>query len=61
MIKTGTRVYIRPEYQDSGDDQYIWVAVDDESKGRVTISALNSQMHIIPTHVVRVEWLSLEA
>jgi hypothetical protein len=57
MIQAGTQVHIRPEYQDSGDDQFFWVAVDNESKGRVTIAALNSPMSITPTHVVRVEWL----
>lgn len=57
MIQAGTQVQILLEFQDSGDDQYLWVAVDNESKGRVTIAPINSTLPIPPTYVVRVEWL----
>lgn len=38
MIRKGDRVRIRPEWQDAGDDSFEWYAVDDEDKGRVSIS-----------------------
>lgn len=56
-FKCGDIVEILPEFQDLGDDEYVWVVVDDESKGRVSISAENSQLKIKPVHVVRAEWI----
>ncbi len=41
MIKRGDIVQIKPEWQDEGDDTYTWMAVDDEEKGRVSISPIN--------------------
>ena len=46
-------------YQDAGDDEYQWVAVDDEEKGRVFISTINSGMRIRPIHVVQSAWIRL--
>ncbi len=37
-IRKGQRVFIRSEWRDEGDDEFIWEAIDDEEKGRVTIS-----------------------
>lgn len=53
----GDTVYLRPTYQDDGDDMIRWVAIDDESKGRVTIQA-QLGLPINPTQVVNVEWLN---
>lgn len=53
----GDPVEILPEFQDEGDDEFLWVVVDDEEKGRVTISALNSALNIKPQHVVQIEWI----
>jgi hypothetical protein len=57
MIRKGDKVQIKPEWQDAGDDRFEWVAVDDESKGRVTIKALGTGLVIAPTYVFNVEWL----
>lgn len=48
MIKKGDRVDILPEWQDPGDDNFIWVAMDDEVNGTVTISPINSKLTIKP-------------
>lgn len=52
-IKKGDRVRIKPEYQDDGDDKYTWHAVDDEDKGRVTVSPKDHPMSIKPTYVLQ--------
>jgi hypothetical protein len=57
VIKKGDRVFIRPEWQDDGDQHHTIVAADDEEKGRVTIEFVTSKLFINPTQVVRVEWL----
>jgi hypothetical protein len=53
----GDIVKIRPEFQDEGDDQYTWVVLNDEEKGRVDISAIDSLLKITPIHIVQVDWL----
>lgn len=53
----GQVVKIRPEFQDEGDDEYTWVVLNDEEKGRVDISAIDSVLKIKPIHTVQVEWL----
>lgn len=53
----GQVVKIRPEFQDDGDDEYTWVVLKDEEKGRVDISAIDSLLRIKPIHTVQVEWL----
>ena len=53
----GQVIKIRPEFQDEGDDEYTWVVLNDEEKGRVDISAIDSVMKIKPIHTVQVEWL----
>lgn len=52
MIRAGDIVTIRPEWQDEGDDQYIWQAMDDAEKGRVTISPINHPNAIKPRYLV---------
>ena len=56
-IKAGDRIEILPAFQDAGDAELTWIALDDESKGRVTITPTNTGLSIAPQHVVRVEWL----
>jgi hypothetical protein len=58
-IKTGDRVKIRPEWQDEGDSEIEFIAVDDEEKGRVTIEAQLPNMPIKPTQVVRIDMIEL--
>lgn len=59
LFQKGDLVEILPAYQDAGDDEYQWVAVDDEEKGRVFISTINSGMRIRPVHVVQSDWIRL--
>ena len=53
----GDFVDILPEFRDPGDDEYQWVVLDDEEKGRVSISATNSTLRITPVHVVQTDWI----
>lgn len=57
MLKKGTIVSILPEYQDPGDNSFVWMAIDDEEKGRVDIAPLNSGLPLIPISTVRTSWL----
>jgi hypothetical protein len=50
-------VKILPEFQDEGDDEFTWIVVNDEEKGRVDISAIDSPLTIKPIHTVQIEWL----
>jgi len=59
-IHKGDTVTIRPEWQDDGDADLHWVAMDDEEKGRVTIANVESMdMPIVPTQVVNVDMLEI--
>lgn len=59
MIKAGDRVYIKPEYQDTGDDVMVWTAVTDEEKGRVDIqSDAFADWTIKPIQTVTVDMLT---
>jgi hypothetical protein len=59
-IKKGDFVEILKEYQDEGDEELNWMAIDDEEKGRVTVMPINSTLSIKPTYVMNVEWLRLK-
>jgi hypothetical protein len=56
QIKAGDVVHIKPEWQDPGDDEFTWVALEDEDGGRVRIQA---QMGFTfnPNTVVNVDML----
>lgn len=54
MITKGQQVTIKPEAQDAGDDQFTWVAVENEDGGRVKISPVGTGMSIPPVMVVNV-------
>jgi len=58
MLIKGDRISILPEYRNKGDEQYIWVVVGDEEKGRVDIGVLNSRsmfprIETVPVHMVK--------
>lgn len=38
-IKAGQQVTFKPEWRDAGDAHIVFLAVDDEEKGRVTVEA----------------------
>jgi hypothetical protein len=59
LFRQGDLVEILPSFQDPGDGEFLWVAVDDEEKGRVWISAINSGLRMRPVHVVQAEWIRL--
>lgn len=59
LIRKGDLVEILPAFQDVGDSDFQWVAVDDEEKGRVFISTINSGLRIRPVHVVQSDWIRL--
>jgi imidazole glycerol phosphate synthase subunit HisF len=59
-IEKGDFVEILKAYQDEGDDELIWVAIDSEEKGRVTVMPINSSLTIKPTYVMNVEWLKVK-
>lgn len=59
LFRQGDLVEILPSFQDPGDSEFLWVAVDDEEKGRVWISAINSGLRMRPVHVVQAEWIRL--
>jgi hypothetical protein len=56
-IRAGQRVHIRREWQDAGDDKFIWVAIEDEDGGRVRISAVNTGLMIPSNQVVETRML----
>ena len=58
MIRKGQRVYIKPEWQDEGDDEHVWIAVEDEDGGRVKISPLMPDLAYPPTSVVETRMLT---
>jgi hypothetical protein len=35
-IRKGDRIGIKPEWQDPGDDKFLWVGLEDEDGGRVS-------------------------
>jgi hypothetical protein len=49
LVKNGDIVVLKKEYRD--DDRIIFIAVDDEEKGRVTVEA-EIGLRINPTYVV---------
>jgi hypothetical protein len=56
-IRKGDRVRIRPEWQDEGDEEFSWIATEDEDGGRVSISPLNSGLSIPPVQRVTTEMI----
>ncbi len=54
-ILKGDIIKILPQWQDKGDDEYTWIARNDEEKGRVDISALELRASIWPMQTVTVD------
>ena len=57
MIRKGQKVRIRPEWQDAGDDQFTWVALEDEDGGRVKVMPLIPDLTYPPVTVVETRML----
>jgi hypothetical protein len=56
MIKKGDLINILPEWQDKGDDKYIWVAAEDQIEGRnsLRITPINTGLPFPPVQLVRI-------
>lgn len=59
MFKKGDVVVIRPEFQDKGDADFVWVVVEDEEKGRVDIQPQKTGMTVPPRYTVLASQISL--
>jgi hypothetical protein len=60
MIRKGDQVEIKPEWQDEGDSEYVWIAFNDEEKGRVDIVPTGpawESWKFPPAYCAHVEWL----
>lgn len=58
-ICKGDVVEFLPQHRDEGDEDFIWVAVDDEHKGRVTLAVLGTNLRIPPTTVACSAWINV--
>lgn len=59
LLKRGGKVEIHEEFQDEGDDEFVWIIMDDEQKGRVDIQPVDIPMNIKPLYTVQVGWIKL--
>jgi hypothetical protein len=59
MLNRGDTVRILPQYQDPGDDEFTWVVVGDEEKGRVDVSPVSIPMKVKPVYTLEVEQVEL--
>jgi len=57
MIKAKEVVQIKPEFQDKGDSDLVWIALEDEDGGRVRIAPVNTGLAFPPNQVVTTEML----
>jgi len=53
MFKKGDMVEILREFQDAGDDNFQWMVLEDEVKGRVDIMPIDIPMDIKPRYTVQ--------
>lgn len=51
-IKQGDKVKFKPEWQDAGDEEITFVALEDEDGGRVRIGAVGVLTRFVPTQIV---------
>jgi hypothetical protein len=58
MIKKGDIVRFLPQWQDAGDENIEFRAVDDEYDGRVEVEA-QVDLPLKPTQIVPIKWLDL--
>jgi hypothetical protein len=57
MIRQGQEVYVRPEWRDKGDEESIWIAVEDEDGGRVKVKTFIPEYQIQPVSVIETSML----
>tara|TARA_R110000803_G_scaffold97351_1_gene165502 strand:+ start:216 stop:401 length:186 start_codon:yes stop_codon:yes gene_type:complete len=56
-ILKGDQVFIKPEFQDAGDELYTWIAMGDEYDGKVMIYPSDIELIIAPSQIVKVSML----
>lgn len=57
MVRKGDVVEGLPQWRDPGDEQFTWVAMADEEKGRIDVVPADHPLDIKPTSVMRTEWV----
>lgn len=57
MFNRGDCVELLEEFRDPGDEEFAWIVVGDEEKGRVDISPLGTGMALPPVYTVQADWL----
>jgi hypothetical protein len=57
MIRKGQTVHVKPEWQDAGDDEFTWIALEDEDGDRVKIMPLIPDLTYPPVTVVETRML----
>lgn len=58
--RKGQRVRIKEAYRDQGDEDFTWVVVADEEKGRVDISPIDTTLKIPPIYTVQADWIEVD-
>lgn len=56
-IQSGDIVRIKPEYQDKGDDKFIWQAIEDADGDRVRIAPIATGLPFPPNYIVLLSML----
>ena len=57
MIRAGDEVKIKKQWQDDGDDKFVWVAIENEENGRVDITPSNIELRFPPIYTVTTDML----
>lgn len=57
MFERGDLVEILEQYRDPGDEQFTWIVVGEEEKGRVDITPVEVPMEIKPVYTVQATWI----
>lgn len=58
-IQAGDIVRIKPEYQDKGDDRFIWHAIEDADGDRVRIAPVAAELPFPPNYIVSLSMLEI--
>ena len=59
-IQRGDRIRIKPEWRDPGDEEFIWMALEDENGGRVRIAPV-MELPYLPNQVVTTDMIERDA
>lgn len=60
FYRTGDAVEILPEFRDSGDEDFDWIVVSDEEKGRVDVTPTNHSMAVKPMYTLQTDQIRLK-